>query len=71
MLYRVWVDEFYYGIYIYGNSMIDMREVNQFYQPMITEDEHVILLNNYKKKSKITLLSAKKDKYADIWPMPK
>lgn len=71
MLFRVWVDEFYYGIYIYGNSVVDMREVNPAYVPMITEDEHVILLNNYKKKSKITLLSTKKDKYADVRPLPK
>lgn len=71
MLYRVRVDEFYYGMYIYGNSMVDMREINPFFTPMITEDEHTILLNNYKKKAKITLLSAREDKYANVWPLPK
>jgi len=71
MLYMVWTDDFYYGIYIYGDSIVDMRVMNPHYQPMISEDEHDILMTRSKQKSKQTLLSAKEDRYADVRPLPK
>jgi hypothetical protein len=71
MLYSVRVEEFYYGMYVYGNSVVDLREVNPYFKPLITEDEHCILLERFKKKAKQTLLSTKEDKYAAVRPIPK
>lgn len=71
MLYAVWTDDFYYWIYIYWVSIVDMRELNPFYQPLISEDEHYVLMWRSKQKSKQTLLSTKEDKYQDVRPLSK
>ncbi len=71
MLYQVWIDEFYYGFHLYGQSIIDMREVNDFYQPMISEDEHLVLREKYDNKMKKTLVRAWTHRYDEIWPITK
>lgn len=71
MLGNVWTDEFYYWIYIYGDSIVDMRDgdINPYYQPMINEHEHTILREKYEKKNKQVILRAAENKYEEIRPL--
>ena len=45
-LTTVWTDSFYYGKYVHGKNEIDLRtSKNEFYKPMISEEEHNKLLH--------------------------
>lgn len=39
-LYQVWRDPFYYGIFVYWEQEVDLREKNDYYEPIITEEEY-------------------------------
>lgn len=43
----VWRDPFYYGIYIYGDSKVNLLEKETLYKPLITEQEYTTLLYRY------------------------
>lgn len=47
-LYKVRVDDFYYGKFIHWLETIDLRDANPYYKPMITEEEHTKLDIRYK-----------------------
>jgi len=40
---EAWIDHFYYGKFIHGKNETDLRESNEYYKPMITEEDHAIL----------------------------
>lgn len=45
-LTAVWTDSFYYGKYVHGKNDVDLRtSKNEYYKPMITEEEHNKLLH--------------------------
>jgi len=45
-LTTVWTDSFYYGKYVHGKNDVDLRtSKNEYYKPMITEEEHNKLLH--------------------------
>lgn len=43
-LYQVWRDSFYYWIFVYWKQEVDLREKNDYYEPLITEDEFTQLI---------------------------
>lgn len=71
-LYRIWLDPFYYGILISGNNEVDLRDwANPYYQPLITEEEHQILLDRHLQANPVSLRSYKTiDEYDEIKPFP-
>lgn len=44
VLNAMWLDPFYYGVLLYWWQEKDLRETNQYYEPMITEEEYNELL---------------------------
>lgn len=50
-LWEQWIDPVYFGIYVYGNTEVDLRELNSNYEPMIDENDHRLLLRRYREKS--------------------
>lgn len=71
-MYRIWLDPFYYGILISGNNEIDLRDgANPHYQPLITEEEHQILLDRHLLSNPTSLRSYKTiDEYDEIKLFP-
>jgi len=67
---NVWRDEFYYGLYFHWDEIIDQRELNPYYEAMITETEHQILYDRYHKKNKQYQEKKQKDEYYSITPIP-
>lgn len=70
MLNDHWRKSFYYGMYISGNSTVDMREpgMNPYFEPMITEEEHEVLVARYEKKADYAQPKKKKDEYDTVTP---
>lgn len=71
MLYRVWEDPFYYGIYVRRNNTVDLRENNPFYEALITENEYWILFDRKMKNKPRLSLKEVKDEYDEIIPLKK
>jgi hypothetical protein len=67
---KAWKDPFYYGMFQRGQSVVDLREVSNLYQPMITEDEYNILRGRYADKRKLETIKKKKSEYDCISPLP-
>jgi hypothetical protein len=59
-------DEFYYGMFINGDTITDLRETNRFYKPTITEEQFQILQDRYYKNPIVISKSKTKDIYDDI-----
>jgi hypothetical protein len=59
-------DEFYYGMFINGNSTTDLRETNKYYSPVITEEQFQVLQERYYKSPTVIRKSRTKDIYEDI-----
>jgi len=49
-LWDVWRNEFYYGMYISNNAYYDLRELNPYFVPMISETEYDLLQDKLRKK---------------------
>lgn len=58
-IYTIWLDEFYYGVFICGDSEINLRDANPYYKPMIEKSEHTQLLVRYQNKNPIILRKIK------------
>ena len=58
-IYKLWIDEFYYGMLVYGNTTTDLREYNPYYKPVITEEQHIILKERYNERGKLLLTQSK------------
>lgn len=67
---RIWIDPFYYGIFISGNAQSDLRLTNPYYQPMITEDEYYILSQKLKNDTRTKAIDIR-DENEEINPLPK
>ena len=70
-LSQVWIDEFYYGVYIHGKNVQDLREIEHInFKPMITKEWHDILVERYERKQKEVWIkkSERKDEYAYSLP---
>ncbi len=66
-LSEVWIDPFYYWMYVVWKNTQDLREVEWLnFVPMITEEWHNILMDRYySKRKKVEIkATARKDEYA-------
>lgn len=66
LLNKMFRDEFYYGIFINGDNVVDLREYNIFYKPIITEEQYQILQDRYYKNPIVISKTKTKDVYDDI-----
>lgn len=65
---KIWVDEFYYGILIHWEATQDLREVNPYYKPVISEEQFQILKDRKEDRNKRWAVTKKKDVYEEISP---
>jgi len=59
-------DEFYYGMFINGDTIVDLRQENKYYQQVITEEQFQVLQDRYFKNPTVIKKSKTKDIYDDI-----
>jgi hypothetical protein len=59
-------DEFYYGIFINGDNIVDLKEYNKHYIPIITEEQYQVLQDRYYKNPIVISKTKTKDIYDDI-----
>ena len=68
-MYSIRLDEFYYGIFICGDTSTDLRDSNPYYKQMIEHSEHKQLLIRYQSKNPVTLRKIKPtDEYYYVKP---
>ena len=67
---RVLKDPFYYWMYLHWSASTDLRLSNPYFQPLITEEEYVILLEIINKDSR-TNPKEVRNVNEDINPLPK
>lgn len=67
-LYKMWVDEFYYGMWIHGDMVTDLREVSPYYKPLITEEEFWILKERSNKGRRLVETYKTKDEFEALRP---
>jgi DNA invertase Pin-like site-specific DNA recombinase len=67
-IYKLWINPFYYGMFVHGQSIRDLREENDYYQPMISEEQHAILKERYDNKNKKIVYGANTDEYSELRP---
>lgn len=67
-IYQIWTDTFYYWQHIHGKHETDLRESSTFYVPMITEDEHQVLIERYYSNSIVKAPKERKEENYDIMP---
>jgi len=65
-LNKIFRDEFYYGIFINWKSIVDLRETNKYYKPLITEEQFQILQDRYNKNPTVIARHRTKDIYEDL-----
>ena len=65
-LNNMFYDEFYYGMFINGESMSDLRESNPYYVPIITEEQFQILKDRHNLHPKVIAKSRTYDIYEEI-----
>ncbi len=66
-IYKLWINPFYYGMFVHGQSVRDLRE-NDYYKSMISEEQHTILKARYDDKNKKIVYGGNTDEYSDIRP---
>lgn len=71
-LYKIRLDPFYYGILISGNNETDLRDgANPYYVPLISKEEHQILLDRHLQANPTSLRAYKTiEEYDEIKPFP-
>jgi len=71
-LYRIRIDSFYYGIYVSGETIMDMRheDVNPFYKPIISEEEHQKLIDRHDKSKPVLAPRERKGDTKEYDPFP-
>lgn len=66
-IYKLWIDEFYYGILIHGAYTTDLRNV-EYYKPMITEEQHLVLRARYEDNTKYATKFEQIDEFKNLAP---
>ena len=67
-LYKLWIDPFYCGLWLYDNNEVDLSEFPD-YAPMITKEEHRILVAQYERMVPKLSLKKRKDEMDEITPI--
>lgn len=65
-LWDMFRDPFYYGKFVHGDNVTDLRETSSAFVPMITEEQHYILMDRHLWNAKAVKKSKHKEEYADI-----
>lgn len=66
LLNKMFRDEFYYWMFINGDTITDLRETNKYYQAIITEEQFQVLQDRYYKNPIVISKTQTKDIYDDI-----
>ncbi|EKD66117.1 MAG: resolvase protein [uncultured bacterium (gcode 4)] len=66
LLNKIFRDEFYYGMFINWDAISNLREMNKYYKPIITEEQFQILKDRYNNNPVVKTKSENKDIYDDI-----
>lgn len=64
----VWKDPFYYGIFEYGDIATDQFEKNPYYEPVITKEEHIILMERHYSNKPHKGDKTVKQEHVDVMP---
>jgi hypothetical protein len=67
-LYKLWIDPFYCGVWVYDNNERDLMDLAD-YVPMISKEDHRILLAQYQKMVPKLSLKKRKDEMDEITPI--
>lgn len=67
-IYKLWINPFYYGILIHGQTTTELAKFNQYYEPIITEEQYWVLKGRYDDKTKKGPHTEKLDVYDEICP---
>lgn len=67
-IYKLWINPFYYGIFIHGKTTTDIADFNPYYKSIITEEQYWILKGRYDDKTKRKPNAEKLDIYDEICP---
>ena len=70
LLWQVWRDPFYCWLFVKWKNVVNLNEVSDIFKPMITEDEHHLLIERLSKKSKAETNVKKKDEYECLSGLP-
>ena len=69
-LNNAWKDPFYFWIFYRSWVYVDLNEKNPFYKPLITKEEHEVLVQRYEDKIRRFINIKKKEEFNDISPIP-
>lgn len=64
---QLWTDSFYYGAFRYGNEIINLKDVNPHFEPVISEDEYRMLLRKIQKREEARIVKFDDEK-AYVFP---
>ena len=67
-LYRLWIDPFYYGLFLVWSYETNLNETNTYYKPMIEEEEHNVLIERYEKNTYHQLPTVIKEENETLMP---
>ena len=68
ILWNIWKDSFYHGIFISGDRQVDLRWLNPHYEPMITEDEYFKLIRRLNVDNCSTYAQERKEEIEEYMP---
>ena len=67
-LWDVWRNQFYYGMFVSKEAYYDLRELNPYFEPIISEEEYDLLQERLKKRSKERTKEVK-DENQELYPV--
>lgn len=68
-IYKIWIDPFYYGVWQYWETSTDLRELNKYYKPIITEEEWKILMERYEWNQPKLVKKERKKENLSFYPL--
>lgn len=70
LIWQVWRDSFFCWFFVKWKNVVNLKEVSDLFEPMITEDEHNLLVERLSKRSKAETNVKKKDEYQCLSALP-
>lgn len=67
-IYKLWINSFYFGMFIHGKTTTNLLDYNPYYKPIITEEQYWILKARYDDKMKRKPNTEKLDIYDEVTP---
>lgn len=69
-LHAKWVESFFYGIYQHWKNEVDLTEVDPWFEPMISKEDFLILMERHMDRSKAKTVKKKNDTNTQLDPIP-